>query len=149
MDMSPYTGSNYIKAVDLEPGVRYEATILGVSFVDFEQPDGTVQRRPVIQTDWLGKKLVLNPTRSKVFVRAFGPNGNTWIGKMFVMFRDMTNFGTDRVPCIVVEPIVTNKIPSASPKKAIEAPPPPNFVPEGAVEDYSPGDVEDYDPDTD
>jgi hypothetical protein len=125
MDMSPYTGSNYIKATDLEPRVRYEVTVLGVTFVDFEQEDGSVQRRPVFQTDWNGKKLVNNPTRAKVFVRAWGPNGNTYIGKMFVMYRGMTNFGTDKVPCIEVEPVVTDKIPQAAPKRAIEAPPPP------------------------
>jgi hypothetical protein len=138
MDMSPYTGSNYIKAVDLEPGVRYEATILSASLHDFEQPDGSIQRRPVLQLDYQGKKLVLNPTRTKILVKAWGPNGNTWIGKMIIFFRGVTNFGSDKVPCVEVEPIVTDKLPPAPSKKPIEPPPPvadeydddPNTIPD-------------------
>ena len=71
MDMSGFTGSNYITAdylKSLGPNVRIEAKIVSVAVREFE-----IGARRSIYTDYQGKGVVLNPTRAKVLYAAFGP----------------------------------------------------------------------------
>lgn len=67
-NMTDYLNSNLFNAAGIEPGVRIEATIVSVRDRDFE--DGTT--KPIIYTDYLGKGIVLNTTRLKALIAAWG-----------------------------------------------------------------------------
>jgi hypothetical protein len=94
--------------------------------------------------DLQGKRLVCNPTRSKILLKAFGINGQNWVGKLIVLSRGITLYQGEKVPCIDVEAIATTKIAAPPERKTIEAsPPPPSEVDPPPCED----DIGDLDPD--
>ena len=114
MDMSSYTGSNYITAESLEPGVRIEARILAVNVRDFE--DG---EKPVIYLDYQAKAVVLNPTRAKVLYGAYGPESGNWIGKLIAIYRGETTYAGKKTPCVEVEAVDGPKIAAQSRRQAL------------------------------
>jgi hypothetical protein len=64
-----FLNSNYFRAEDLDPNVVIETTIVSVRPREFE--DGS---KLVVYTDHQGKGVVLNQTRLKALITAFGPN---------------------------------------------------------------------------
>lgn len=122
-NMTDYLNSNLFNAAGIEPGVRIEATIVSVRDRDFE--DGTT--KPIIYTDYLGKGVVLNTTRLKALIAAWGVNPDNLIGKKVVISRDVTKYQGNDVSCVEVEPVVANRIgATARPAlKAVEPPVPP------------------------
>lgn len=109
MDMTGFTGSNYFRAEDLEPDVRIETKIVSVIARDFV--DGT---KPVAFTDHQGKGVVLNPTRTKVLLRAFGPNSDNWIGKTIFVFLGETMYAGKKTGCVAIEAVVAERIAASS-----------------------------------
>ena len=105
-NMTDYLNSNLFKAVDIESNVRIEATIVSVRDRDFE--DGTT--KPIIYTDYLGKGVVLNATRLKALIAAWGVNPDNLIGKKVVISRGVTKYQGNDVPCVEVEPVVADRI---------------------------------------
>jgi hypothetical protein len=135
-NMTDYLNSNLFKAVDIESNVRIEATIVSVRDRDFE--DGTT--KPIIYTDYLGKGVVLNATRLKALIAAWGVNPDNLIGKKVVISRGMTRYQGNDVPCVEVEPVVANRIgATARPAlKAVEPPAPPTGRGSGELDDDIP-----------
>ena len=80
--------SNFLKATDLEEGVIVRAVILAAHPNEFE--DGTTKL--VIYTDYKAKGVVLNQTRLKTMIEAFGPNLDNWVGKTVSLRRGPTMF---------------------------------------------------------
>jgi hypothetical protein len=115
LDMSECVGSNILAAKDLEDGKVYTATILKVFKHQFE--DGI---KPVILTDYMGKKIVLNPTRAKAFVAAWGLNGKNWVGRMFQFWLGIAFFQGAKVGSIEVAPVITAAVAAPAERKAIE-----------------------------
>lgn len=135
MDMSGYTGSNFYRAEDLEPGVLIETTIVSIGLREFE--DGA---KPVVYTDYQGKGLVLNPTRAKALCRGFGTFSENWVGKPIVISLGETVYAGKTVGAVVVDALVAPGI-GSEPRpgivggrpqlKSVETPPPPKDAPDG------------------
>jgi hypothetical protein len=106
MNMTDYLTSNYLKAADLKPGVLIEAKIVSVRPVDFE--DGTT--KPVIYTDYMGKGIVLNQTRLKALIAAWGPNPDNLIGKTIIISQGRTMYAGEEVDAVVIKPVVADRI---------------------------------------
>jgi hypothetical protein len=106
--LTDYFNSNLFKAVDLDPdpNVRIEANIVSVRDRDFE--DGTT--KPIAYTDYLGKGVVLNATRLKAVIAAWGTNPDNLIGKTVLIYRGSTLYQGNKVPCVEVEPVVADRI---------------------------------------
>ena len=84
-----------------------EATIVSVRARDFD--DGS--HKLVVYTDHQGQGVVLNQTRLKTMIAAFGPNfDNNWPGKKIVIRRGSTVFSGKTTPAILVEPVVPARI---------------------------------------
>jgi hypothetical protein len=80
--------SNYLKAIELEDGVIVKTVILAARPNDF---DGE-ETKLVIYTDYKAKGVVLNQTRLKTMIEAFGPNIDNWVGKTVMLRRGPTMF---------------------------------------------------------
>jgi hypothetical protein len=109
MDMSRFTGSNYFRAEDLEPGVRIEAEIVSVALREFK--DG---EKAVVFTDFQGKGVVLNVTRGRVLYAAFGPNDANWIGKTIIIFLGEEKYEGKKVGAVAVEAVGATRIAAQS-----------------------------------
>jgi hypothetical protein len=111
--------SGFLKAEDLDPNVRYEATITGVGVHDFED---TGERKPYVDLDIL-KKCVLNQTRLTECGMAWGWNSDLWIGQKIIVIQGETPYGGKMVPCIVFEPITTTRLAAEPARPQIATPP--------------------------
>ena len=116
MDMTGFTGSNYFRAEDLEPGTLIKATIVSVALREFK--DG--EPKAVVYTDYQGKGVVLNKTRAQVLYAAFGPNSDNWIGKPIIIRLGETMFAGKKVGAVVIEAVVATRI-SAEQRPALGA----------------------------
>jgi hypothetical protein len=74
----------------------------------------------VVFTDHQGKGVVLNQTRLKTMIAAFGPNFDGWPGKQITIRQGSTVYSGKTVPAIVVEPVVPTQI-AAVRRPALEA----------------------------
>jgi hypothetical protein len=115
--MRHYLSSTYITAEKLEPGVRYEHTIIGVSDFTFpgdEKPTAILH----LQT---GEQLTLNQTRLRAIAAGFGWNDENWVGQMIIVYLGKAPFQGKIVDAAAVEPVVPDRI-AAKPadKPAIE-----------------------------
>jgi hypothetical protein len=106
MKMTDFLTSNLINALSLEPKVKIEASIVSVRPREFE--DGTT--KAVIYLDFEGKGVVLNQTRLKALIAAFGTSPNNLIGKTVIISRGMTKYQGRDVPCVDIEPVVADRI---------------------------------------
>jgi hypothetical protein len=98
--------SNYLKAIDLEDGVIVRAVILAARPNDFE--DGTTKL--VIYTDHKAKGVVLNQTRLKTMIEAFGPNTDNWVGKTINLRRGPTMFKGEATWAIYIDVDLSERI---------------------------------------
>jgi hypothetical protein len=114
-NLTDFLTSNLINAAGLDPNVKIEAAIVSVRPREFE--DGTT--KPVIYTDHLGQGLVLNQTRLKAGIAAWGPNPDNWIGKIIIISQGMTTYAGKETPCVVMEPVVANRLKAGAPRVAI------------------------------
>ena len=111
-----FLNSNYFTAENLDPNVLIETAIVSVRPREFE--DGSLKL--VVYTDHVGKGVVLNQTRLKTMIAAFGPNFDGWAGKQIIISKGSTVYSGKTVPAIVVEPVVPTRI-AAVPRSALEA----------------------------
>ena len=132
MDMSGFTGSNYITAEYLEllgPNVRIETTIASSGLRSFDDGD-----KPVIFVDYQGKAIVLNPTRAKVLCAAFGIHSENWTGKQIIVFRGETTYSGKKVGCVEIEAVGGERLgaeqrPALGPKRTWDGPAPTDSAP--------------------
>jgi hypothetical protein len=108
-----FLNSNYFRAEDLDPSLLIETSIVSVRPRDFD--DGS--HKLVVYTDHQGQGIVLNQTRLKTIIAAFGPNFDNWPGKKIVIRRGSTMYSGKPTPAIVVEPVVPTRI-AAEPQQA-------------------------------
>jgi hypothetical protein len=104
-----FLSSNWINADFLNGGLIIEATIVSAGPHTFEQ-SGDVAL--TIRLDYEGKGLVLNQTRLKAMIAAFGPNTDNWVGKQIRLSQGDTVYGGQPDKCVVLEPILPNRIPA-------------------------------------
>jgi hypothetical protein len=104
MNMTDFVNSNYIKGEDIAQNVLIEATIASVKKKEFEDGGKSV----LALED--GRQVVLNQTRLKVLIGAFGPNSENWIGKPVILSRGQERYGGKPVPAVRIEPIVAPRI---------------------------------------
>jgi hypothetical protein len=121
-DMTRFLTSNYIKAEDLDPNVLIESGITSVQRAEFEE-HGEVIVKPVVRLED-GRGIVLNQTRLRVLIGAFGPNAANWLGKQLIVRRGKTHFQGRSVAAVEIEPVLAPRIEGPSPQAvpAIEKP---------------------------
>ena len=105
MNMGEHSGSNFWSAEKIGPNKKIQFDIAEAYLHDFD--DGT--RKPVLVGED-GSKLVMNPTRTKVLMAAWGPNSDNWLGRSAYISQGTTAYQGKPVPCIVVEPITHGQI---------------------------------------
>ena len=87
-DPSKYTKSQFLKAEDLDGG---EVVTINRAYEHrFDRDQST---KPVLQFLEVDQKLVLNKTRIKILIGAFGGNVADWIGKRVVLGTMQTQMG--------------------------------------------------------
>ena len=125
--------SNYIKAEDIRPNFCIEATIVSVRPHDFE--DGSEKLVVYVDT---GQGVVLNQTRLKALIAAHGPHPDNWLNKLIVIRRGTTVYVGREVPCVVIEPVVAERIGAEQRPvigrpalKSVETQPGPDRAPDG------------------
>jgi hypothetical protein len=106
LSATDFLNSNYFRAEDLDPSVLIETTIVSVRTRDFD--DGS--HKLIVYTDHQGQGVVLNQTRLKTMIAAFGSNFDNWSGKKIVIRRGSTLYSGKQTPAIVVEPVVPTRI---------------------------------------
>jgi hypothetical protein len=111
MDMREFL-TGFLRAEDLDPNTVIVATILDVKRVEF--PD-TGERKSAIHTD-MTKPIILNQTRLAALMGAWGVQSNNWIGGKIEISQGKTPYGGKLVPCIVIKPIVSERI-AAEPER--------------------------------
>jgi hypothetical protein len=95
--------------------VLIETAIVSARPREFD--DGSVKL--VVYTDHQGKGMVLNQTRLKTMIAAFGPSFDGWVGKQIIISQDSTVYSGKTVPAIKVEPVVPTRI-ATEPRPAID-----------------------------
>jgi hypothetical protein len=118
MNMTDFVNSNYIKGEDIAQNVLIEATIASVKRKEFEDSEKSV----IALED--GRQVVLNQTRLKVLIGAFGPNSENWIGKPVILSRGQERYGGKSVPAVRMEPIVAPRIAAAGSAQPLHSPQP-------------------------
>ena len=108
--------TGYVRAKDLEVGVKLERTIVDTKRQAFPEKDGETTKIVVVCDG--GEQLVLNKSRLRTMVRAYGLNRSNWVGKTVQISRGTTQFGSDTVPCVVVEPVVAPRLAAVRPRGA-------------------------------
>jgi hypothetical protein len=104
MNMTDFINSNYIKGEDIAQNVLIEATIASVKKKEFEDGEKSV----IALED--GRQVVLNQTRLKALIGAFGPNSENWIGKSVILSRVQAMYAGKPLPAVKIEPIVAPRI---------------------------------------
>jgi hypothetical protein len=117
LNATDFITSNYLRAEDIAPDVLIEANIVSARAHEFEGGETKL----VLYVDYQSKGVVLNQTRLKATIAAFGPNPDNWIGRTIIIRRGVTMFAGKDVPGIVIEPVRAERIASAAPR-ALEEP---------------------------
>jgi hypothetical protein len=99
--------SNYLSAKLIEPGLKIDAVIVSAGPVEFEDSGET---KLVLRLDYQGKGLVLNQTRLKQCIAAWGPSYANWIGEKLTIWRGKDKFGGEPVDAVAIEPITEGRI---------------------------------------
>jgi hypothetical protein len=123
-NMTEYLTSNYYRGEDIEPGGFIEETIARRTERLF---DGKTKPDPVIYFE-SGKGVVLNQTKLRDLIAAFGPNDANWIDQKVVIFRSTAPYQGKMVPAVGLKPVVSPQL-AAERRKAIaqsEPPAPPS-----------------------
>jgi hypothetical protein len=109
-----YFNSNWFNAKDFDNGLVVEATIVSAGPHTFAQSGDTAL---TIRTDYMGKGVVLNKARNVALTTAYGPNTDNWIGKQIRLFQGDTLYQGKPEKCVVVDPILQDRIASPAPAK--------------------------------
>src|SRR5262245_2579007 len=95
MKMSEYSGSAFVKMSDLVDGPLRE-TIANVEIGQYGRPVLTF-------TD--GSRFTVNITNNKVLVRAFGDDGEDWIGHNIELYAGKTKYQGSETDSVCVRPL--------------------------------------------
>lgn len=101
MDMSSFLISDYLRAEDLEDNVVIEAKITDVENRTFEERGKSITR-PIIRLED-GRGVVLNQTRLRIMITAYGPNSNNWLDQPIRVRRGETLYAGKQVATVEVE----------------------------------------------
>jgi hypothetical protein len=113
-DASGYTGANYFTGKELQ-GRRIEFGVVGAYLQEFEGEE----TKPVIVSDYQGKKLVLNKTRTKQVVAAWGIRSERWIGQRAVVFGTTTPYEGRMEPAVGFEAVTRVELNAPMEQRAI------------------------------
>jgi hypothetical protein len=119
-NMSGYLTSNYIKGEDLDADLWIEAIICSVTERAFGE-DGERDIKPLIRIED-GRGRVLNQTRLKALIAAYGPNADNWLNKQILIKRGMTHFQGKPTPCVDIQPVIPNRLEGGPATAKIEGP---------------------------
>jgi hypothetical protein len=100
--------SNFLNAAAIPPGVIIETMIVSARPHEFEE--GEIKLVVYVQHE--AKGIVLNVTRLRVMIGAFGSNFDTWPGKMVRIFRGETMYSGKKVDCVEIEAVNPVRIPT-------------------------------------
>ena len=78
----------FLKALDLADDIIVRTVILAARPHEFEGGETKL----VAYTDLKARGVVLNQTRLKTMIEAFGPNTDNWVGKTIILRRGRTMF---------------------------------------------------------
>ena len=98
--------SNWISAKSLEPGVRYEATIVSAGPHTFESGETVL----TIRLDYLGKGIALNKTRLEAMIDGLGLDYDAWPGRRIAFWQADTFYQGKPDKCVAVKPVVHDRI---------------------------------------
>jgi hypothetical protein len=98
----------YLKAVNLEEGLKSEHVIANVTSEDFEEKNETIRKLIVHLDD--ARKVVCNQERTAVLVRAFGKNTDLWVGQKIYVSRGQTTYSVKPTACITFEAILAPRL---------------------------------------
>jgi hypothetical protein len=107
MDITQFTTGQYLKAIDLEEGSDYTATIVRAVQIEIEG-----ESKLSIVTS-LGK-IVLNKTNCRN-LSILGHDTDAWIGRDITIRREMTSFQGKSMPGIRVYPAAETPVPETRP----------------------------------
>lgn len=96
MDMTKYSGKLFLKVEDIKASGRIQLRITGVSEGRFGRPDLTFDD---------GTQLSLNSTNNRVLLRAYGKEGDNWIGKLIELSVGKVEYEGKLQEAILVKPI--------------------------------------------
>jgi hypothetical protein len=102
LDMSKYTGSQYLKAADLD-GEEHVVTISGAKVATM--PDG--KQKVVLSTKEFRKGIVLNTTNINTLAEIFGTSdSNKIINKKVCLYTEPVTFGGKTVDGIRIKSLI-------------------------------------------
>jgi len=124
------------KAKDLEEGESIRLTIKGCKVHQFKDDAGNpTEKKLMVSFNEDDKDLVCNLTNAKEIAKSYGDDYEKWAGNPIKLYRTMTQYGADMVPCIRV----------IGPKSGKDAAPPPSFDDAPEPEAGDPGPTKDDD----
>jgi hypothetical protein len=100
--------NNLIRADMLTRDVVTEAAVISVGPREFQ--DGTTKL--VVQLE-NGQGLVLNQTRLRQMIAAFGENYDGWIGQKIRYWRGSAPFQGKPAAAVIIEPIIVDRVTAA------------------------------------
>jgi hypothetical protein len=96
-DMSKYMGSRFLKVADVKEGGTFQAKIVAIEIGSkFDKPEAVLDD---------GSVLSLNATNCGRLGRAYGAEGNDWIGKEIELSVGEVDYQGQPTETILVKPI--------------------------------------------
>ena len=97
MDMSKYTGSQYLRVDDI--GDRPRRMVIADVF------DGKFDKPVLVFDD--DRRLSLNVTNTRVLARAFGDDSDGWLGRRVELYVGDLEYNGEHRPSVLVRPLGT------------------------------------------
>ena len=87
--------SKYLSAVDLDSMEQPVFTVLSLRTEEIQNPEGAIEKKPVLRFKDTGKGLILNRTNAETIAGLYGSEVESWIGKRLFLFveKDVLAFG--------------------------------------------------------
>jgi hypothetical protein len=95
MDMSKYSGGNFIKVTDVQDGPIQEQ-IAVVKLGKWDKPNLVFES---------GSMLSVNSTNNAVLMKAYGKNSDDWLGKAVELYLGQIEFQNQPQEAVLVRPI--------------------------------------------
>ena len=99
LDMRKYAGSTFIGVDDLRDGPR-EETIVSVTLGKYDKPVALFES---------GDQLTLNKTNVNTLIKAYGPNGQDWVGCIIEPSIGSAIYNGAPIESVVVRPVTPPK----------------------------------------
>jgi hypothetical protein len=95
MDMRKYSGPTFIKIADVRNG-PLAMQIAAVREGKYEKPDLVFES---------GEAFSVNSTNNRILMRAYGANGDHWVGKEIALALGKVKFQGELQDAVIVKPI--------------------------------------------